>query len=193
MILNGLTTLSAVAAKHLATHDGVLKLYGLNDLSDDAAVEFANKNSIALSAELEGQVKKALKTLTATSASLSPAQRKKIKKLINEGHLSTAIELLHATDAEEGDWLAVFPKTKLKALVDTWDVTTWNTLVKELKPMPKAYELLKAALYKRTNYRGSDHAVYVRYSNNLKPILNAASEELKSLINKLLEDNPYLP
>ena len=193
MKLNGLTTLSAVAAKHLAKHDGDLELYGLNDLSDEAAVEFANKDSLKTSGEVEEQIKKALKALTATSASLSPSQRKKIKKLITEGHLSTAFELLKAADAEEGDWLAVFPKTKIKTLIDTWDVTTWNTLVKELKPMPKVYELLKAALYKRTNYRGSDAAVYWRYRNNLKPILNEASKELKSLINKLLKDNTSLP
>jgi len=191
--LGGLTTLSVVVAKHLAEHDGELRLYGLNDLSDEAAVEFANKDSLKTSDEVEAQIKKALKALTATSASLSPNQRKKIKRLINDDHLPNACELLRAADAEEGDWLAVFPKTKIKTLIDTWDVTTWNTLVKELKPMPKVYELLKAALYKRTNYRGSDPDVYWRYSNNLEPILNEASKELKSLIKKLLKDNPYLP
>lgn len=186
MKLNGLTTLSVVAAKHLAKHDGDLELYGLNDLSDEAAVEFANKDSLKASDEVEEQIKKALKALTATSASLSPNQRKKIKKLINEGHLSTAFELLKAADAEEGDWLAVFPKTKLKALVDTWDAETWEILVTELQSRPKVYELLKAAISKRINYSGSDWSVYHRFASSLRPIINGCSNDLKSLIDTLL-------
>ncbi|MCS5643278.1 MAG: sel1 repeat family protein [Dehalococcoidia bacterium] len=186
MELNGLTTLSAVAAKHLAKHDGDLELYGLNDLSDEAAVEFANKDSVKTQTLVDAQIKKALKTLTATSASLSPSQRKKIKKLINEGHLPTAFELLKAADAEEGDWLAVFPKTKLKALVDTWDTETWEILVTELQSRPKVYELLKAAISKRINYSGSDSLVYHRFANSLQPIINGCSNDLKSLIDTLL-------
>ncbi len=186
MGLSGLTTLSVVAANHLAKHDGDLGLYGLNDLSDEAAVEFANKDSLKTSDEVEEQIKKALKALTATSASLSPSQRKKIKKLINEGHLSTAFELLKAADAEEGDWLAVFPKTKLKALVDTWDAETWEILVTELQSRPKVYELLKAAISKRINYSGSDPLVYHRFASSLQPIINGCSNDLKSLIDTLL-------
>ena len=186
MELNGLTTLSVNAAKYLAKHDGDLELYGLNDLSDEAAVEFANKDSVKTQTLVDAQIKKALKSLTATSASLSPSQRKKIKKLINEGHLSTAFELLKAADAEEGDWLAVFPKTKLKALVDTWDAETWEILVTELQSRPKVYELLKAAISKRINYSGSDPLVYHRFASSLQPIINGCSNDLKSLIDTLL-------
>jgi hypothetical protein len=64
----------------------------------------------------------------------------------------------------------------------------WNTLVDEMMPFPKVYELLKATIKKRTNYRGSDPTVYWRYSDNLQPILHDGSNDVKSLIDQLLTD-----
>jgi hypothetical protein len=191
--LNGIIHLSEVAAKHLAKHKNTISLYGLAELSNEAALAFANKSTLNTNDSIQTQITKALKVLTVASAALNPSQRRKIKKLITVEHLSNACELLKAANAEEGDWLAVFTKTRIKTLVDSWDADTWNTLVKELKSFPKMHELLKAALRKRTNYRGSDPAVYARYSNNLWPILRQSSKELKSLIKEVLKDNRYLP
>ncbi len=54
-----------------------------------------------------------------------------------------------------------------------------------MKPLPKVYDLLKATLKKRINYRGYDWSVHQRYSDNLQPILHDGSNDLKSLIDKL--------
>ena len=187
--LNGTTHLSEVAAKHLSQHEDKLSLYGLSDLSDEAALAFANKKTLQTNEIIDAQIVEATKTFTATSATLTPAERKKIKKLINVEHLATACELLKSADAKEGDWLAVFSKSKIKSLVDTWDATTWNTLVAEMQPFPKVYELLKATLEKRINYNGSDPSVYGRFGDSLRSVLNSSSDDLKSLIDTLLTSN----
>ena len=184
--LNAISHLSEVAAKHLAQHEDKLSLYGLTDLSNEAALAFANKETLQTSEIIDAQITEATKNFTATSATLTPAERKKIKKLITVQHLSTACELLKSADAKEGDWLAIFSKSKIKSLVDTWDATTWNTLVAEMQPFPKVYELLKAAFEKRINYEGSDSMVYHRFGESLKSVLNSSSDDLKSLIDTLL-------
>ena len=186
LILNGISHLSEVAAKHLSQHQDKLSLYGLSDLSDEAAVAFVNKETLEINETIKVQIVEVTKTFTATSATLTPAERKKIKKLINVEHLSTACELLKSADAKEGDWLAVFPKSKIKSLVDTWDATTWNTLVAEMQSLPKVYELLKATLEKRINYTGSDPSVYWRFGDSLRSVLDSSSDDLKSLIDTLL-------
>lgn len=183
--LNGLSELSDAAAESLSKHRNLISLNGLTELSNEAAVAFANKSTLKTNDSIQKQITKALKALKAVSTTLAPAQQKKIKKLITVEHLSHACELLKAANAEEGDWLAVFSKGRIKLLLDTWDATTWDTLVRELQPFPKVYELLIAAIKKRINYTGSDSAVYWRYANSLRPIMTS-SREMKSLIDDLL-------
>jgi len=184
--LNGIRSLSVEAAKHLAQHDGTISLCGVSNLSDEAAAEFGNNESLKTRGDIQDQIAKALKRFTSNSRTLTPAQRKAINKLVTVEHLSTACELLNSAGAAEGDWLAVFPRTKIKQLLDSWDADTWNTLVAEMQTVPKVYELLKAAMEKRINYCGSDWSVYRRYGDQLKPVIRKSSKELKALINRLL-------
>jgi len=184
--LKGVSSLSIESAKHLAQHDGPINLHGLSNLSDEAAAAFGNKESLGTNRDIQNQITNALKRFTSTSRTLTPAQRKKIKKLINVEHLSTACELLNSAGAAEGDWLAVFPRTRIKQLLDSWDADTWNTLVAEMQTVPKVYESLKAAMEKRINYCGSDPSVYWRYGDQLKPVIRKSSKDLKALINRLL-------
>jgi len=191
--LDGITSLTEVAACHLAKHRKSLSLVGLTDVTQKAAAAFRNKSGFITNKSMEAQISKASNSIVTDSASLTTAQRKNIKKLVTVEHVQTACELLKAAKAEEGDWLAAFPKTKLKKIVDSWDATTWNTLDADFKPFPKLHSMLEAAIKKRIDLSTSCQvpSLYTTYEDNLQKIYPASSKSMKSMINRVLK-NHYL-
>ncbi|MCS5642753.1 MAG: hypothetical protein NZ807_05755, partial [Dehalococcoidia bacterium] len=144
--LNGLTSLSDSAAENLGKREGTskLSLQGLENLSDAAALAVENK-LIQLPSHITKQINLIIKRIATAESLLTREQQSKIRKLIktNDGdNLAIACELLTVAAASEGDWIKLFPKTRIKELLNSWEPGVWNTLATAFKEFPRLDEML---------------------------------------------------
>ena len=186
--LNGLTELSDAAAASLGQYQGnQLSLSGLTKLSDTAAAAIENK-SLQLPSHIDRQIDAIVKRNATVESTLTPKQQAKIRKLIktnDAGNVVTASELLAATAASEGDWIKLFPKTRIKELLNTFDPVIWNSLVPAMRVFPRVAEILSRQVADRVNTSSTIYGYHTRINEGLSQILRVAHDEVIELIGDL--------
>jgi|GEM_PF-964205 len=143
LILNGVISLSETSAASLGQCSDGLSLHNLQSISDRSAVAL-QKPSIGVSHEIRDQIKSAAKKLARKTSTLDPKQQANVRKLLKTkepGNVALACELLTVAEASDGDWLMLFPKTRIRALLATSSPEIWNTLAKTMNSR-KVFEVL---------------------------------------------------
>ncbi len=209
--LDGLTELSDVASASISQHRGELSLNGLSGLSPAAAKSFgrfkgselrlkslttienlSDEEAIALDnklLQLPSQITKKISTIikkVATADSLlTQEQQSKVRKLIktcDSDNLAMACELLTAAAASEGDWIKLFPKSRIRDLLNTWEPGIWNTLVTAMKGFPRVAEQLSIQAAKRLNTFPTQWEICKRIEASRGDILMNANDDVIELI-----------
>jgi hypothetical protein len=186
LFLNGIKSLSDAAAKVLTGHRGTVKLCGLNELSDQGALSFSMNKSIEVSDQLAKQIANAVKNHAQTSSTLTSKDQSKIRKLITSqgaDNVDFACNLLASLNASEGDWLKLFPKTRIFKLLSNWEESKiWNTLATAMKPHARLYEELKLQAKKRVNTNSYDGEVRWRYERFLDDLVKVANDDVVDVL-----------
>ena len=123
LFLNGIESLSDIAAEALTGHKGTVELYGLNELSEQGSLSLSKNKSIAVSDQLARQIENAVKNHAQTTSTLTSKDQSKIRKLITSqdaDNVDFACNLLASLNASEGDWLKLFPKTRIYKLLSNF-------------------------------------------------------------------------
>jgi hypothetical protein len=184
--LAGLTSLSTSAAESLGKYEGTAELWlqGLGTLSDAAAIALDNK-SLQLPSHIDRQINAIVKQIATAESILTPKQQAKIRKLIKTNdadNVATACELLAVAAASEGDWIKLFPKTRIKELLNTFDPDIWNTLVAAMSDFPRVAEMLRMQATDRVNTNSNNWEHHKRINEGLSRILSVAHDEVIELI-----------
>jgi len=210
--LDGLTELSDVAAESISLHRGKLSLDGLSGLSSAAAKSFgrfqgselclngitslenlSDEEAIALDnkllqlpSEITKQITVIVKKIATAESLLTREQQTKIRKLIKTNdadNLAMACELLSVAAASQGDWIKLFPKTRIRELLNTWEPGIWNTLASAMKGFPRVAEQLKDQVANRVNTYPSQWEVRERIQTSRSDILINANDDVIELID----------
>ena len=117
-------------------------------------------------------------------------QKTKIIELLKSKHaadLRLACELLKGAGVTGDDWLKMVSLSRLRNLINAWDVEVWNTLVDSMNGDPRVFKEISEMFRKRVNYSGDDYSVYRRYSNSLDSLVPQSSDDVKALIHSVLD------
>ena len=140
LFLDGLTSLSDAAAESLSKHEGKLSLYCVQHLSEAAIASLSKyPGELTTHAKIKGQIKRhvsaekkqARKAARTGKSALTKEQTVKIRKLLRSktaDNVLTAVELVDASEATKDDISDVLSSSVVSLLVNTWDVTVWNSL-----------------------------------------------------------------
>ena len=113
---------------------------------------------------------------------LTSKDRSKIRQLVktqDADNVDFACNLLASLNASEGDWLKLFPKTRIYKLLSNWEEPKiWNTLATAMKPHARLYEELKLQAKKRVNSNSYDYSVHWRYDSFLKHLIKVANDDV---------------
>ena len=184
--LNGLTNITDEAARVLGKYKGTgtLSLQGLTDISDNASLALQNK-MLEVPSKVNVQIERAIRRQATANSVLSTKQQRKIRTLITSNdadNLALACELLNNSGASEGDWIKLFPKTRIKELLNTFDPDIWNTLVTAMNDFPLVAERLRMQAADRVNTNSTISAYHDRINEGLSRILPVARDEVIELI-----------
>jgi hypothetical protein len=187
LCLNSLTSLSESAAESIGKHErkGEISLQGLENLSDSAAIALDNK-SLQLPSEITKQIAVIVKKIATAESLLTREQQTKVRKLIKTNdaeNLAMACELLSVAAASQGDWIKLFPKTRIRELLNTWEPGIWNTLASAMKGFPRVAEQLKDQVANRVNTYPSQWEVRERIQTSRSDILINANDDVIELID----------
>ena len=183
-------SLSAKALLALGRHDGDVILLGLSELSDDAHAAITTSQRLVVRDEVRAQANKKSKEEAVSSSQLDNHQRTKLRKLIASGEaasLSLATELLCSLEANDGDWLLLFSKSRVKALLSSWNTEVWDLLATTTKSLPQTYQLLCDEARDRLNTRSSDSAIHNRYTTFYNDLLLNGSDDSVTLLGQAIE------
>ncbi|MCH2025295.1 MAG: hypothetical protein MK172_06090 [Verrucomicrobiales bacterium] len=196
LFLNGIESLSDVAAETLAGRKGSVELQGLNELSEQGALSFSKNKSLVVSDQLAKRIADVVKNHAKTTSTLTSKDQSKIRKLITSedpDNLDFACNLLASLNASEGDWLKLFPKTRVQKLLSNWEEPKiWNTLVSAMKPHARLFEELKLQAEKRVNTTSYDWEVRNRYSQFLTYLIKVANDDVIAVLSLVREGLKYL-
>ena len=185
LVLSSIKSVSDAAAEVLTGHQDKVDLSGLDSISDKAALSFSKNKSIEVSYQITKKIEKAVKKHAKVSSSMTSKDQSKIRELIktkDPDNVDFACNLLNSLDASEGDWLKLFPKTKIHGLLATWDTKIWNTLATAMKPHDRVYEQLKVEAENRLHSNSSDWTVKNRIREFRCRLVKVANDDAIDLL-----------
>ncbi|MCH2025294.1 MAG: hypothetical protein MK172_06085 [Verrucomicrobiales bacterium] len=187
LFLNGIESLSDAAAETLAGRKKKVELKGLNELSVQGALSFSKNKLLVVSDQIAKRIVDAVKNHAKTSSTLTSKDQSKIRKLITSEDgdtLDFACNLLASLNASEGDWLKLFPKSRIQKLLSNWEEPKiWNVLATAMKPHARLYEELKLQAEKRASTYSTNDDVRQRYRDFLNDLIKVANNDVIALLS----------
>jgi hypothetical protein len=184
--LEQVTRLEHGVLLELSKHKGEVRLCSIENLEDGDLMILANAKHLVVNSKLREKSEIHLKEFVKKNVKTSTSDLKKVRELIkdvNAQSLSLAFGILN-TAGGEFDWLQLFPKSRLKTLLSTWDTAIWRVLASEMRVNPVMFSVLCEEAKTRLNSNSSDWSVHSRYLRFCASLLDDITDDIISLLSK---------
>jgi hypothetical protein len=170
----------------LSKRKSEVRLSSIQDLEENDLLIIATAKHLSVNNEVREKSELHVKSSTMKTARISSGDLKKIRELIkaeNAESISLAFGILDSV-GEEGDWLQLFPKSRLKTLLSTWDTAIWRCLASGMREKPIMFSVLCEEAKTRLNSNSSDWTVHHRYKLFCDSLLDDVTDDLIALLSK---------
>ena len=170
----------------LAEHKSEVLLSSIQDLEENDLLIIATAKHLAVNNKVREKSELHVKSSTMKTARISSGDLKKIRELIkaqNAESISLAFRILDSV-GEEGDWLQLFPNSRLKTLLSSWDTAIWRCLASGMRTKPFMFAVLCEVAKARLNSNSGDYNVRHRYALFCDSLLDDVTDDLIALLSK---------